>query len=211
MPLVRPVFFILLCASAGLAWHDWRLLSRAPSTPPVEIGAAATDIATPEVSLDTLPTLPLFGASTQASPAEPARITKDALPEAAVSYRLFGIIAATTTQPSLAILGTGDADQAPYREGDASPDGATIAAIEPTSIVLERNGKRERLPLADALGTGGGGGELLPAAQPTAEVDPIVDADGEPIVPPPPPPAAAASLKAKIEARRAAARQPQAP
>lgn len=108
----------------------------------------------------------LFLSSTMAVPAAPASVasatladtivaahlfgqTKAAVPKpslAAPSIRVVGIVYASQTQDSLAVL-TLNGKTDVYKDGQTLPDGETVMAVSPTEIQLTENGVTRTLPL----------------------------------------------------------------
>jgi general secretion pathway protein C len=178
------------CALAlAVAWADWRQV-RAAQPPTgkadaVEAPGGAVDVGDGRsAALAGLPAAALFGPATQPSMpgAAPPPATDDEaeLPEAAASFRIFGLIDAGQPARARAILGTSDVDQRQYRVGEDTPDGARLHAIRPRALVLDRGGRLEvvKLPtpeLADGP---------APAARPRFLPRPLAR-----LMPPPQPPA----------------------
>ena len=196
--VVRVVQVLVVLALAGLAWVDLRAVRATvadlPVAPPPAPPAAAT------VMDADLATLPLFGAAlpveSSAAVASAAASDTLALPESVASYRLFGVLLAPGASERFALIGEPNGAQQAYREGDSAPDGARLAVVREGYVILQRDGQDERLPLAEAEGTGGAGSEGLPAAEDTAS-------DAAPPLAPAASPGAT-GLKARLRARRAA-------
>lgn len=199
MPAVRLALGLVVALWLAVAFMDWRAL-RADDAAPAHEDAPAPLVPAAEANPD-FAALPLFGrlAAPPAADGAAATALADAsgLPESSASYRLFGVLLAPGSNERFALLGNSEGTQDAYREGDAAPDGARLVLVKDGYVVLERNGLPERLPLADASGTGEPGDAGLPAAAAQA---PDV---GAPLAPTANP--AAAALRARLNARRAAA------
>ena len=205
LPPTRLALLVVVLTLLTLAFRDWRLAQAGRSTDGPGQGAPdATAAPAPPTRTD-LAALPLFGLLPAAEGVPPATdaTTRDpeGLPESTAAYRLFGVLLAPAGAGRYALIGEGDDDQQAYREGDAAPDGARLKSVHDGWVVLERNGREERLTLTEAVGTGAGGVEGLPSSDAQS---------GEPLAPlapaaSPAPPTAAERLQARIRARRAAA------
>lgn len=71
------------------------------------------------------------------------------LPIAAIAWKIKGILYATPARESQVILSMNGSPDVLYRVGDELTQGLRIEKILEQSLILNHQGKRERLPLSD--------------------------------------------------------------
>jgi len=151
--MVRP-YPASLCVSiafcAGIAFYD---SGQARQRLPKLIGAPEINaaIATSQFPRADAPALPLFGIAKETTVSGPdlPGTAKTRLPKSAAAYQLTGTIASPTFSPRRALIGSSDAGEHAYAQGDQMPDGAQIVSIGDRLVVLSRNGQLESLDLPE--------------------------------------------------------------
>lgn len=73
------------------------------------------------------------------------------LPETRLNLSLRGVFASRGSELSGAVIETGDKQPSFFQIGDLISDDITLAAIEGQTVIIERNGKREKLSFDPAL------------------------------------------------------------
>jgi general secretion pathway protein C len=164
LPLLASLLLIVLLAHnlAQLTWRVWPAADApggapaAPSTP----GTAPADPQHTGLWLR-IADWHLFGvAPQQASPppvAAPRRVAapvpkpvvEPAAPVLLLNLRLYGVIASGDSTLARAIISAGGAAEDSYALGDALPGGAVLREIHSDRVVLEYQGRRETLRLAE--------------------------------------------------------------
>jgi general secretion pathway protein C len=74
-------------------------------------------------------------------------------PKTRLNLTLHGVFA-SENEDAMAIISSGGANERFYHLGDAIPGGATLKAVYPDRVLLERNSKTETLPLPKSINTG---------------------------------------------------------
>ncbi len=99
------------------------------------------------ISLNRIPGWHLFGdGSGQIQSAAKKEVIE--APTTPLALTLQGtLLGRSSTEESWAIISSSDNAQAMYRVGDEIPGGATLFAVEPSRVILERNGRHESLSL----------------------------------------------------------------
>ena len=108
---------------------------------------ASPQPSTSSVNLGQIPGWHLFGDKAQ----QPKVVKKKEVinaPTTPLALTLQGtFLSRSKTGGSWAIISSSDNEQAMYQVGDEIPGGATLFAVEPFQVILERNGRHESLPL----------------------------------------------------------------
>ncbi len=99
------------------------------------------------INLAQIPNWHLFGDRSQQTKATiPQKIIE--APTTPLALTLQGTFRGkSNTEESWAIISSSDSEQAMYQVGDEIPGGATLLAVEPFRVILERNGRHESLSL----------------------------------------------------------------
>lgn len=98
------------------------------------------------VNLGQIPGWHLFGDKAQQPKAPPKEVIS--APTTPLALTLQGtFLGKSKTEGSWAIISSSDNEQTMYQVGDEIPGGATLYAVEPFQVILERNGRHESLPL----------------------------------------------------------------
>ncbi len=136
--LALALFDVFNAATRGDVREGEPLLrSRAPAP----VAASATD-------LNRIPGWHLFGDASALSSRAAARKEIIEAPTTPLALTLQGtFLGKSSTEESWAIISSSDNAQAMYRVGDEIPGGATLFAVEPFRVILERNGRHESLAL----------------------------------------------------------------
>ena len=134
-------------ASAGLVWQLFTppasIEVTAPAAPTTSAGPAQTQNAAAALAMKHL-----FGST------DVVAETAAEAPETKLDLKLVGVFA-TGDSSSLAIIAPGRRPEALYGIGDALPGNATLRAVYPDRVILERNGALETLRLPrESLGDG---------------------------------------------------------
>lgn len=74
-------------------------------------------------------------------------------PKTRLNLNLLGVLA-SDDENAMAIIASGGANERFYHLGDAIPGGATLKAVYPDRVLLERNAQMETLPLPKSENTG---------------------------------------------------------
>ena len=165
-PAVTAVLVITIAYQ--LSSITWLLVPSTPQTTPPVARRAETSRPAPGQDLGGLKDSHLFGeASKQAAPVV-ANVV-DA-PDTTLSLTLTGILAGGSTPQ--AIISANRGQEKTYHIGDTidNADGATLYAIEPDRVLLNRNGNLETLRLPQQLSN--------PASRPTASLAPAAAQPG---------------------------------
>ncbi len=85
----------------------------------------------------------LFGAY------DPGKLDLKGVPDTSLNLTLVGLIAATPSSASQAIIAISDAQQKVYRKGDTLPGGAKLYKILSDRVILSREGRYEALKLPE--------------------------------------------------------------
>ena len=72
-------------------------------------------------------------------------VQTDSAPETTLDLKVFGMRVDTDGDSSSAIIETPDGKQRPYAIGDTIVPGVTLEKVDPDFVILDRNGKKERL------------------------------------------------------------------
>jgi len=99
------------------------------------------------INLAQIPNWHLFGDGSQQTKAAISQEIIEA-PTTPLALTLQGTFRGkSNTEESWAIISSSDSEQAMYQVGDEIPGGATLFAVEPFRVILERNGRHESLSL----------------------------------------------------------------
>jgi general secretion pathway protein C len=143
LPALTSVLLVLLVAHSS-ATLLWQIVLPPPPADNVRIDEtrtlARTEGQRPRHDLQ-IAQLHLFGVPTIKKERE-----APAAPKTRLNLILRGVLA-TGGDDALAIIASGEADERFYHVGDAIPGGATLKAVYPDRVLLERNSNMETLPL----------------------------------------------------------------
>lgn len=100
------------------------------------------------INLGQIPNWHLFGKEDPEAKAKPVPNKIIEAPTTPLALTLQGtFLGKSKTEGSFAIISSSDDEQAMYQIGDEIPGGATLYAVEPFRVILERNGRHESLAL----------------------------------------------------------------
>ena len=208
--MVKPPTY-LLALSVALAtlvgFLDVAQLAKTKAPSLTQSSPIAQD-STPSASRVQPANLALFGAIsvTAAKPSNASAMTRARIPKSSAGYQLTGTIASSAAEPRRALIGSSEADQRPYSEGDQMPDGARVLSIEAKRVVLSRDGQPEALELPDPDDIGGQTAER--ALPDTTQIQPLAEpARSSPSEANPPPLPVSSKPKNILKERIARAKQ----
>lgn len=154
LPVVASVVLVIAIAHA-LADMTWRVV-------PLNEGDAPQAVPTPEidgagsggsnVDLERLTELSVFGdPDPQDAQGNTIDLSELDAPETQLNLELRGVIATEIPEMSRAIIASGRGEDESYEVGDSIGSGASLRAIYPDRVILERGGELEtlRLPRED--------------------------------------------------------------
>jgi len=100
------------------------------------------------INLGQIPNWHLFGKEDPKTKAKPVPNKIIEAPTTPLALTLQGtFLGKSKTEGSFAIISSSNDEQAMYQIGDEIPGGATLYAVEPFRVILERNGRHESLAL----------------------------------------------------------------
>jgi general secretion pathway protein C len=126
-----------------IAWTD-RPVAMAPGGGTGSAGAAAA-------RLQPVAAHAMFGRSTNQAPV--ADVVRRSAPETRLNLSLEGVLVAQRPEDSGAIVAGSNGVTEHYRVGDTLPGNAQLAEVEPTRVLIRRNGQYESLSFEDKLPT----------------------------------------------------------
>jgi len=141
--LVVYLAVVLARVSWLVAWQD-RPLAPVTSQPAGASGA--------RLAGQSLAAYELFGRPQ--GQARVADVVREAAPKTRLKLRLEGVLLAERPEESGAIVAGSDGETAHYRVGDMLPGNAELAEVEPSQILIRRNGKYETLTFEESVATG---------------------------------------------------------
>lgn len=131
---------------ASLGWQGWRFMdlrSEASGSPQTAGESQSSGAQSNETTLPPLEAVNLFGKAGEN--ANEAPVETDDLPETNLQLTLRGAMAADEQAPTSALVEDSRGETEAYTLGDALPGDATLRAIHPRRIVIERRGQLETL------------------------------------------------------------------
>jgi len=149
LPTVAALASVALLTFAGLnTYNSYRMTQETAQ----DSDAVLHDRGRPQPSADSvnlgqIPSWHIFGdKAKQPKAAAPKEII--AAPTTPLALTLQGtFLGRSKTEGSWAIISSSDNEQTMYQVGDEIPGGATLFAVEPFQVILERNGRHESLQL----------------------------------------------------------------
>lgn len=145
-PLLAGILLTVAAAwqAAILTWTVVETVSLQPSLPPAKSLSNGDTAANATESMDRIAALHLFGTA-EVSTDTLAAAAADA-PETRLNLKLRGVLAATESELSRAIISSGSEDKV-YPVGATVPGGATLEAVLADRVLLRRDGRLETLRL----------------------------------------------------------------
>lgn len=141
------LLLIVLCAVslARIVWALWPEGETATQTPPLAAGQQRqANQADKALNMTGIYNAHLFGRVEANKPTTSETAPIDA-PETRLNLVLTGIMAASETQQSRALIKDGSGKQRPYAVGDDLPGNARLSSIHSDRVILERAGRYETL------------------------------------------------------------------
>ena len=150
LPTLTSVLLVLLVAYS-LATLVWQIVLPPPAADNIRADEARTldraEGRRPRYDLQ-IAQLHLFG-----KPSIKQKREAPTAPKTRLNLTLRGVLA-TGGEDALAIIASGGANERFYHVGDAIPGGATLKAVYPDRVLLERNSNMETLPLPKSQDAG---------------------------------------------------------
>jgi general secretion pathway protein C len=150
LPAFSSMLLTILIGSS-LAILTWQIIAPAPQSIAQHSSRDLTGIPSPTDKPryeGQIANLHIFGKASKAKADTPP----DA-PKTRLNLTLHGVFA-SEDEDAMAIISSGGANERYYHIGDAIPGGATLKAVYPDRVLLERNAKTETLPLPKSENTG---------------------------------------------------------
>lgn len=126
-----------------IAWTD-----RPVATVP---GAGSNSVQGSSARLQPIAAHAMFGEPTRQGPV--AEVVRRSAPETRLNLSLEGVLVAQRPEDSGAIVAGSNGVTEHYRVGDTLPGNAQLAEVEPTRVLIRRNGQYESLSFEDKLPT----------------------------------------------------------
>lgn len=155
LPLLASIVLVIGIAHTAAALA-WRLIPTPDGIgDPIVDDAGRANVSANEgadVDVDSLVELTLFGEPDPSQEPTSVDLADVEAPETQLNLSLRGVLATNTEGVARAIIASGDGDDESYRVGDSIGSNATLRAVYPDRVILERSGELEtlRLPRDDA-------------------------------------------------------------